>query len=312
MVGLRPVNIQPVYIKPSLSRRDLNMAYDQCLQQVRQICRTSASPLEGLHIETVVGIATRLAGRMRADIEVVRLGALLHDIGSIKFHDRSPNHAITGAVEARKMMKEFDLPEPFVSEVCACVRDHIPNRQPARLEGKIVRAADSMETLENFFELIFAFCSFKARSGKVLDPQMGIREGHAWIREKLSYAEGKISPLPGAMEGIRSQYEACSLILKETEPYLSDLSADASPDIMIRSFFKQIFFLCWEEAQRGGGFDEVRGLREGYRRSEAELSQAWKELGPQQKEELKDIYAVIQMVLESTGRNLQEHFRAYK
>ena len=54
--------------------------------------------------ETKIGIA--LAHELKADVDTVRLGCLLHDIGKV-VADEEGNHIELGV----KLLKKFDLPE---------------------------------------------------------------------------------------------------------------------------------------------------------------------------------------------------------
>ncbi len=101
------------------------------------------------HVLSVKDLAVRMAERCGADIELVRAGALLHDIGRGKTHGM--DHAVVGA----EMLREWGYPE----ELARIVERHIgagisadeagrlglPRRSyiPETLEEKIVAEADN-------------------------------------------------------------------------------------------------------------------------------------------------------------------------
>jgi uncharacterized protein len=123
------------------------------------------------HCETVAGLAVEIAEACRkkgldVNLELVEIGALLHDIGRSKTH--SVHHAVIGA----QIAKEFGLPESVISIIKRHVGGGITAKEarklgwpkdvyvPKTLEEKIVSYADKLiegsqrvpieKTIENF------------------------------------------------------------------------------------------------------------------------------------------------------------------
>lgn len=102
------------------------------------------------HCVAVSELAVKIARRCRADVELVEIGGLLHDLGRCK------SHSITHAVEGAKVAREKGLPR----EVVEIIERHIgagitkeeaghlglPERDylPLTLEQKIVAHADNL------------------------------------------------------------------------------------------------------------------------------------------------------------------------
>jgi uncharacterized protein len=75
------------------------------------------------HTRNVVDLATDIAEREGANVDVVRVAALFHDVS--KLEAAQDDHAEEGARVAREYLTTHaDLPASFVEEVCGCVRDH--------------------------------------------------------------------------------------------------------------------------------------------------------------------------------------------
>jgi uncharacterized protein len=75
------------------------------------------------HILNVVDLATTIAEREGANVDVVRVAGLFHDIS--KLEADQDVHAEEGARVAREYLNVHgDYPESFVDEVCACITDH--------------------------------------------------------------------------------------------------------------------------------------------------------------------------------------------
>lgn len=131
--------------KPLPSRAQaLQLLYDSgCSNAITNHCRAVA--------ELAVEMAKACQKRgLNVDLELVRIGAFLHDIGRSKIH--TVHHAIVGA----EMLSSMDLPEPVISIVKRHVGGGITAREakklgwpkdtytPNSLEEKIVSYADKL------------------------------------------------------------------------------------------------------------------------------------------------------------------------
>jgi ribonuclease Y len=80
-------------------------------------------------------VGAMLAAEVGANVEIVRAGALLHDIGKALTHEVDGPHAEIGAELAQK----HSVPEP----IRVCIKEHHDNTQ-STLESAIVQAADAV------------------------------------------------------------------------------------------------------------------------------------------------------------------------
>ena len=83
--------------------------------------------------ETKIGIA--LAHELKADVNVVRLGCLLHDIGKV-ITDREGSHVDVGV----EFLSQFDLPKPVINAVA----EHHEDKPFSSVESMIVYVADAV------------------------------------------------------------------------------------------------------------------------------------------------------------------------
>jgi ribonuclease Y len=97
--------------------------------------RTSYGQNLGIHTieETKMGVA--IATEIGADVDIVRLGCLLHDIGKI-VTDEEGNHVELGV----NLLKKYSIPK----EVIACVAEHHEDRPFTSNESVIVWIADAI------------------------------------------------------------------------------------------------------------------------------------------------------------------------
>jgi ribonuclease Y len=97
--------------------------------------RTSYGQNLGIHTieETKMGVA--VAEEVGANVDIVRLGCLLHDVGKI-VTDEEGNHVILGV----NLLKKYGIPK----EVVACVAEHHEDRPFSSNESVIVWIADAI------------------------------------------------------------------------------------------------------------------------------------------------------------------------
>ena len=97
------------------------------------------------HVERVCKIATLLAEREGADLELVRLGSILHDIGRAV----GEPHNETGAMLAREILRELGYPEEIIEKVARIVFRHRQSlgHELETLEEKTVWNADKIDLI---------------------------------------------------------------------------------------------------------------------------------------------------------------------
>lgn len=101
----------------------------------RLIFRTSYGQNVLRHSIEMALVGTMLASEVGAKVEIVKAGALLHDLGKALSHEVEGPHAEIGAELARK----HGVPEA----VCVCIKEHHDSEQ-STLESCLVQAADTI------------------------------------------------------------------------------------------------------------------------------------------------------------------------
>lgn len=100
------------------------------------------------HIWRVRNCAVFLAKQENADLQIVNLAALLHDIADWKFHDDDE----AGPVAAAKWLTQFDVDPPLIDRVAKIVGEVSfkgagVKTVPTSLEGKCVQDADRIDAI---------------------------------------------------------------------------------------------------------------------------------------------------------------------
>ena len=101
------------------------------------------------HVYRVWKMAVHLAKEERADLFVVELGALLHDIADYKFHGGDYS---VGPRVARETMERLKVDEETIAKVCEIVENisfkgGVKKETMKTLEGRIVQDADRLDAI---------------------------------------------------------------------------------------------------------------------------------------------------------------------
>jgi len=169
------------------------------LEQVREIviarCKGHEYDLD-FHIQPVVKYAKLLARKLNADEEVVEIAAWLHDISRIGRIDYE--HHVTSAAEAEKILAGMGYPKEKISKVKHCILAHRSSNSIPRetVEAECVASADAMSHIDNVPFLFYIAFEVK---------KLGIKDGEAWVREKIERSWNKL--MPEAKEIIAERYE---------------------------------------------------------------------------------------------------------
>ncbi len=101
------------------------------------------------HIKYVYYEAIKLAEKYGADINIVKLGALLHDIALVeKVGDRKDHH-INGKILSDKILDEYNCPSDIKERVLGCVYNHRSCKNATNIEELCVCDADILAHFDN-------------------------------------------------------------------------------------------------------------------------------------------------------------------
>lgn len=129
---------------------------DEFIQQVESLAQSyfhqeMSSAHDWFHVQRVRTNAEELVAEYStADITIVQLAALLHDIGRAKEEEGDvEDHAEWGAEESEKLLHEQGASNETSEAVAHCVRAHRYSNEtvPETIEAKIVSDADNLDAL---------------------------------------------------------------------------------------------------------------------------------------------------------------------
>ena len=118
------------------------------------------------HIERVLKMAIEIGKQERADLEIVELATILHDI----FQNREAHasiegfrHETEGSKEVRKILAKLGLGDRTVDAVCHCIESHRKRSgrtEPQTIEAKCLFDADKLDCIGAIGIIRSAFVSF--------------------------------------------------------------------------------------------------------------------------------------------------------
>jgi uncharacterized protein len=100
------------------------------------------------HIRRVYQLAQRIGEEERADLLIVSIATLLHDIGRLIPRKGVP-HALLSVQEARIILSKYELASQQVTEILHAIEAHSFSQgiEPCTLEARVVRDADRLDSL---------------------------------------------------------------------------------------------------------------------------------------------------------------------
>jgi uncharacterized protein len=98
------------------------------------------------HVRRVTNMAERIARAEGADVEIVRVAALLHDIG---LDEGRAGHEASAAKRARDILREHGYDRPFIAAVAHAIEAHRfrSGPAPATLEAQVLFDADKLDSI---------------------------------------------------------------------------------------------------------------------------------------------------------------------
>lgn len=120
---------------------------DSAIEYVKEIFKNDFSGHDYFHTMRVYNLAVTIAKSENADLELVSLAALLHDVDDAKL---SPD-THSEKVNAVSFMKSHNLPKDKIDKICAIINEisfaGTDSVTPKSIEGKCVQDADRLDAI---------------------------------------------------------------------------------------------------------------------------------------------------------------------
>lgn len=122
---------------------------EQTREYVSEILADEPSTHDMSHIERVENVCMRIREKEGGDEQVLRLAALLHDVGIMKEHQQGGDHAQYSAEIAQEFLTVAGADKDLIEHVTSCIRSHrfSSGLEAQTLEAKILQDADRIDAL---------------------------------------------------------------------------------------------------------------------------------------------------------------------
>ncbi|MCX6721536.1 MAG: HD domain-containing protein [Candidatus Staskawiczbacteria bacterium] len=166
--------------------------FDKIKKEAKEMLTGINSCHEWEHTERVYNLAMHIGKKENADLEILGLAAILHDIAR-KEQDESNgkiDHAQKGAEMAKKILSKYNLPEEKIKNICHCIQAHRyrNNIIPETIEAKVLYDSDKLDSIgaigtgRNF--------SFAGHLGaKVHDKNVNLDKSAEYTQDDTAYRE---------------------------------------------------------------------------------------------------------------------------
>ena len=136
----------------------------------------------GMHVERVYRLAVYIAAQENADIFIVGMAALMHDIGHLST-DTSLHHADLSKSMAGELLLSYGIPAATREAILHAIEAHSFSLgiEPRTLEAQVVRDADRLDALGAIGILRWAITGAVRRTGEnqIYHPNDPFAEWHA-------------------------------------------------------------------------------------------------------------------------------------
>jgi uncharacterized protein len=147
------------------------------------------------HTRRVYRLCDRIASAEQADLDVVRIAALLHDIGRARQDTSSGSvcHAQVGACMAGPIVEELPLTERQKLNILHCISTHrFRGRQaPKTLEARVLFDADKLDAI-GAVGVARAFLFAGEVGARLHNPDVRIEETQPYTADDTGYREYRV------------------------------------------------------------------------------------------------------------------------
>ncbi len=129
----------------------MNKIINEIIQEALTFFHNSKGSHNWEHTERVMKLAYHIGQKENADLQVIQIAAILHDIGR-ETQDKSHGkicHAEEGARLAKGILGKYNLTNNQKTNIIHCIESHRfrNNHQPQTIEAKILYDADKLDAI---------------------------------------------------------------------------------------------------------------------------------------------------------------------
>jgi len=144
------------------------------------------------HVERVYNLALKIGKKEKADLEVLKLAAILHDIGRQRQDEVNGkiDHSEFGAKLARKILEKYNFKREKIEKIIHCIETNRfrGNRKPESEEAKVLFDADKLDAI-GATGIGRAFLFAGEVGAKLHDGNIDINKTREYTKDDSAYRE---------------------------------------------------------------------------------------------------------------------------
>jgi len=164
----------------------------QIIERVKDKFADSKGSHDWEHTERVYNLALHIGKKEKVNTTILRYAAILHDIGRV--HQDTTNgkvcHAQKGAVLARELLHQYNVPPDQVDAIIHCIETHRfrGNKRPESKEAQVLFDADKLDSI-GAVGVGRAFLFAGEIGAKLHNKDIDIETSQAYSKEDTAYRE---------------------------------------------------------------------------------------------------------------------------
>lgn len=166
--------------------------FDEIAKEIEKRYQKVRKSHDWEHTQRVYNLCMKIGEKESADLEILKLAAVLHDIGRDEQDNSNGKlcHAQRGAVLARKILEKYNLPQEQINKIIHCIETHRfrGDKIPCSKEAKILYDADKLDAI-GAIGIGRAFVFAGEIGAKVHDKDIDIDNTKSYTEEDTAYRE---------------------------------------------------------------------------------------------------------------------------
>jgi len=168
------------------------MNIEELKQEIQKYFEGTNPCHDFMHTERVKNLALHIGKKENADLEIIEIASLLHDIAR-KIQDESKGeicHAEQGGIIAREILKSKGLEENKINKIIHCIETHRfrKNNKPESKEAQILYDADKLDSI-GAIGLARAISFSGSVGANVHNPNVDIANTKEYSKDDSAYRE---------------------------------------------------------------------------------------------------------------------------
>jgi len=165
---------------------------EQVKEKAKKCSEGANSCHDWAHTERVYNLCMHIGEKENADIEILKLAALLHDVSRLDEDKVNGKicHATEGGVRARKILEDLGVEKEKIDKIVHCIETHRFRNEkvPESKEAKILFDSDKLDAI-GAVGIGRAFMFAQDIGGKLHNHDVDIEKTEQYSRDDTAYRE---------------------------------------------------------------------------------------------------------------------------